>query len=67
MENKKLIPDKLYSTYWWVANLDPNHSGNYNPNVTVIHGYSKFTARRIRQVNGKFHIEYLKICEYCGM
>ena len=41
MEKEQFISDKLYSTYWWTIKLDPHHPGNYNRNVTEIHGYSK--------------------------
>ena len=40
MEKQKFVSDKIYSTFYWVINLDPRHFGN-NPNVNVIHGYSK--------------------------
>jgi hypothetical protein len=43
MEKIKLTPDKLYSTYYWVINLDPRHAIN-SPNVLVFHGYSKFSG-----------------------
>ena len=43
MEKQKLTPDKLYSTYYWVINLDSKHSEN-NPSVPVMHGYSKFNG-----------------------
>lgn len=36
--------DKLYSQYWWIISLNTSHRDN-NPNVTVMHGYSKFQGR----------------------
>lgn len=38
----QLVPDKIYSTWWWIMELDPSHPRNFNPKVTHLTGYSKF-------------------------
>lgn len=41
-DKKKLIADKIYSTWWWEIELDHAHSRNYNKDVHTFFGYSKF-------------------------
>lgn len=44
MENKKMNPDKIYSTFWWEMKLDLNHPQNYSQRVKDMTGYSKIAG-----------------------
>lgn len=41
MENSIKKTDKIYSTYWWEMELDPNHPHN-SSKVKLMTGYSKY-------------------------
>lgn len=43
-ETKKLTADKLYATYWWLIQLNPQHAMN-QPGIFEMTGYSKFQGQ----------------------